>query len=319
MAPVLVRRPSARARRCKPDFLADVKSGKRKDVSIGFFYDFDETPGDWNGEKYDFVQRNILIDHLAAGVPVGRCPSPYCGISVDSFVRKLAADPWEETEDYIRSGHKQPSDTCRTIIISEEEGIKAVYCQYGDKWDIQSYLFAKANGWTLEKAKAWFEQHKQEADAEWNPAYINNLPDSCFAYVEEGDKKDDEGKTVPRSLRHLPFKNAAGEVDHDHLVNALARVKQAGTMPEGGKREAVTKLCSAVKSWNTSHPDSKIQSEVCGTQDSDEEWMRLLVFGSSRELERSRKLLSQNISHQKVTELHRDDGARRDVQGHVAK
>jgi hypothetical protein len=74
-------------------------------------------------------------------------------------------DPWEETEQYIRSGHKEPSDTCRTIDIGEERGIKAIYCKYGDKWDIQSYLFAKAKDWTVEKAKAWFTEHKSSADA----------------------------------------------------------------------------------------------------------------------------------------------------------
>ena len=71
--------------------------------------------------------------------------------------------PWEETEAYIRSGHRESSDTCRTIELSRDLGIKAVYCKYGDKWAIQSYLFSKDKGWTLDKAKEWFEQHKAEA------------------------------------------------------------------------------------------------------------------------------------------------------------
>lgn len=69
--------------------------------------------------------------------------------------------PWEETEEYIRSGHKEPGETCRTDVLSEDEGLKAIICQYGDKWEIQSYLFAKDKGWTMEKAKDWFEKHKE--------------------------------------------------------------------------------------------------------------------------------------------------------------
>ena len=42
------------------------------------------TPGEFQGQKYDYVQRNICIDHLAAPIEQGRCPSPYCGINVDS-------------------------------------------------------------------------------------------------------------------------------------------------------------------------------------------------------------------------------------------
>jgi hypothetical protein len=56
--------------KCDAAFLTEIKTGKRKDVSLGFFYDYDATPGKWNGQPYDFVQRNILVDHVAAGVPL---------------------------------------------------------------------------------------------------------------------------------------------------------------------------------------------------------------------------------------------------------
>jgi len=173
--------------KCDAKFLEEVKSGKRKDVSLGFFYDFDATPGQWNGEKYDFVQRNILIDHVAAGVPVGRCPSPYCGIAVDSFIRKVAADPWEETGEYIRSGHKEPSDTCRTIDVSKVQGIKAVYCKYGEDWGVQSYLFSKAKDWTMEKAKAWFAEHKKAADVA-NDLSLEEIKQKIAEFAKERDR-----------------------------------------------------------------------------------------------------------------------------------
>ena len=54
---------------------------------------------------------------------------------------------------------------------------------------------------------------------------INNLPDSDFAYISPGGKKDSEGKTIPRSLRHLPIPDAA------HVRNALARLNQTDIPP----------------------------------------------------------------------------------------
>ena len=63
--------------------------------------------------------------------------------------------------------------------------------------------------------------------AEWTAAYINNLPDSSFAVIEGGGKKDSDGKTVPRSLRHFPHHNAEGGIDLPHLRNALARAPQS--------------------------------------------------------------------------------------------
>jgi len=56
------------------------------------------------------------------------------------------------------------------------------------------------------------------AKAEESAADQNDLPDSDFAYIEPGGKKDDEGKTVPRALRHFPINDAA------HVRNALARL-----------------------------------------------------------------------------------------------
>lgn len=58
----------------------------------------------------------------------------------------------------------------------------------------------------------------------WPVKKINDLPDSAFAFIEKGGKKDEEGKTVPRSLRHLPYRNERGDIDLPHLRNAIARV-----------------------------------------------------------------------------------------------
>ena len=63
--------------------------------------------------------------------------------------------------------------------------------------------------------------------ATWTAAFVNDLPDSSFLYVEPGGKKDGDGKTTPRSLRHFPVKGSDGTVDLPHLRNALARIPQS--------------------------------------------------------------------------------------------
>jgi len=77
--------------------------------------------------------------------------------------------PWEDTEDFIRSGHRNPEefepDSLRTITLSEEEGIKAVIGKPKGKktTEVVSYLFSKEKGWTLEKAKEWFKTRQEKA------------------------------------------------------------------------------------------------------------------------------------------------------------
>lgn len=43
----------------------DMKDSGLKELSLGYNLDLDETPGEWNGEPYDAIQRNIRINHLA--------------------------------------------------------------------------------------------------------------------------------------------------------------------------------------------------------------------------------------------------------------
>jgi hypothetical protein len=60
-----------------------IRSKIRRNVSVGFYYEEDRTPGAWNGEPYDYVQRNFVFDHVAS-VDHGRCSYPACGIGVDT-------------------------------------------------------------------------------------------------------------------------------------------------------------------------------------------------------------------------------------------
>jgi len=77
--------------------------------------------------------------------------------------------PWENTEQHIRSGHRDPEKfqkgTLKTITLSEKEGIKAVIGKPKgkDTMEVVSYLFEKDKGWTLEKAKEWFKEHHTPA------------------------------------------------------------------------------------------------------------------------------------------------------------
>jgi len=168
---------------CSEAFISKVREAAQKvgdplDVSIGFYHEVDPTSGTWKNavtgkdEEYDYVMRNIVIDHVACGVPRGRCSFPHCGIGADSNINVdeairgtyIQQDPWEVTEEYIRSGHRAPPESgqCRTMELSAEQGIKAVLCKYGEKWEVQSYLFEKAK-WDKDKAQAWFNDHKSDS------------------------------------------------------------------------------------------------------------------------------------------------------------
>jgi hypothetical protein len=41
------------------------KIGERRELSLGYNVDLEETPGEWEGQRYDAVQRNIRVNHLS--------------------------------------------------------------------------------------------------------------------------------------------------------------------------------------------------------------------------------------------------------------
>jgi hypothetical protein len=154
---------------CDQALLDGVKKGELKDVSVAYFSEDVFTPGKFGDEPYDFAQTNFMFGHVAAGVPEGRCPSPFCGMAVDSLFAKHA-DP-EETEEFVHIRVRDPGDfvdgSFRTIDIDAGKGIKAVIGKL--KSDpkgstiVQKFIFDKSKDWTMEKAEAWVAEHKDSA------------------------------------------------------------------------------------------------------------------------------------------------------------
>lgn len=61
--------------------IAEVEAGKRE-LSCGYTLDLDETPGEWNGQRYDAIQRNVRGNHVAI-VANGRAGEA-CAIRMDA-------------------------------------------------------------------------------------------------------------------------------------------------------------------------------------------------------------------------------------------
>ena len=117
--------------RCSPKYLADIKSGKARSVSIGFFWECIAEPGEWKGKQYEYVKRDILIDHVAVGDWQGRCSYPACGIGVDTL---KGADPYPNehscrlkdpvTLDIVGSGTREHEGKTYRVIYGKPKGEK---------------------------------------------------------------------------------------------------------------------------------------------------------------------------------------------------
>jgi hypothetical protein len=48
-----------------PESIRQIMAKERTELSLGYVCELDESPGEWNGVAYDFIQRNISYNHLS--------------------------------------------------------------------------------------------------------------------------------------------------------------------------------------------------------------------------------------------------------------
>jgi hypothetical protein len=152
---------------CPKDFIDSVRTGtSSKDVSIGFYYQPDMTPGSWNGKNYDYVMRDIVIDHVAVGVLKGRCSFPECGIGVDTMMKRIGLDPFGGYTNFADCVAKNkdkddPEAYCATIK-RQIEGSKQNAGGRKEMSEKEYEEFKKdhiAHGYTEQQAKDYWEQY----------------------------------------------------------------------------------------------------------------------------------------------------------------
>ena len=118
----------------------EMKLAGLKELSLGYNLDLDETPGEWNGQPYDAVQRNIVINHLALVLEARA--GEQARLNIDSRDRKtkgaksMSANP--KTKKARRAdGVMSPEDLAQAIAAyktrrDERLAAKAQADQEGD-------------------------------------------------------------------------------------------------------------------------------------------------------------------------------------------
>lgn len=96
------------------------------------------------------------------------------------------------------------------------------------RWHVMRDGDSIANYATEAEANDRVERLKQPAD-DGKAVLPNTLPDSAFLYVAEGGQLDDEGKTVPRTLRHFRYRDDSGDLDADALKVAVSEIPESKT------------------------------------------------------------------------------------------
>lgn len=198
--------------------------------------------------------------------------------------------------------------------LADSEQIDAITAEHGE--DIAELVLRSLE---IENTQ---EMAQKLLAAVWTTAYINDLPDSSFLYIEPGGEKDSEGKTTPRSLRHFPVRDASGSPDPAHVRNALARIPQSNVPAEA--KAAATAKCQRMLRDMGGNPsatdqgptDEQKETTVADEQPQVTDYMKMLGLDETVDpkhrlaaafREKDEKILALE---EKVTELTASGGAK---------
>lgn len=69
-----------------------LKEGSRKEISLGYTCEVEDSPGLHNGEPYDAIQRNIVVNHIALGPKGWGRAGPEVAVKTDSDFQKRVTE-----------------------------------------------------------------------------------------------------------------------------------------------------------------------------------------------------------------------------------
>jgi hypothetical protein len=172
--------------RCSPQYLNDIKKGRIKSVSIGFFWEPEPRKGEFNGKHYDYVMRSIFIDHVAVGSWTGRCSYPLCGIGINGKLKGANPYPNEhscrlrdpETLDIVGSGERKHNGKTYRVIYGKPKGEK-------DTSSVEQAYRYPVETWSESEAR----KHCQDHDGSFEPATKEEGGSLKGGKQEEGERE----------------------------------------------------------------------------------------------------------------------------------
>lgn len=224
-----------------------IESGKQE-VSCGYFCDLDFTPGEWNGEKYDAIQRNIIYNHLAI-VNKGRA-GPKARIKMDAdeaFLIEDSANPCANFRNSIHSENKEEK-----IIMSK---IKIDSVEYEVSDGIAPVIVSKLDENTSLKKE--IEEAKKALEAAQGRA------DALDAEIKKKDSEIESMKKAALDDKAILSKAESLKKVHDFAKKILGDEFKSDSSINEIKRQCVGKILDTdVSSKEDSYIDGVFDAKV---------------------------------------------------------
>lgn len=213
-----------------PNLISQIKNGSKRELSIGFETQMDPTSGTYNGAKYDAVQRNIRINHVAV-VPKGRAGHEVRLIG-DSAEAVDQVEPFEEKGNQMETRVVRADGQNITVAADDVDKITKLDADNSAKAKQIADLNAKIKALQDEKAKIEGNADESAKKADAAEAKVASLEDDKKKLQAEVDqlKGDafDERLNLIDQVKDFVGDSAYdyhGKSDRDMKIDAVKAVR----------------------------------------------------------------------------------------------
>lgn len=212
-----------------PNLISQIKSGDKRELSIGFETQMDPTSGTYNGTKYDAVQRNIRINHVAV-VPKGRAGHEVRLIG-DSAEAVEQVEPSEEKGNQMETRVVRADGQNITVAADDVEKITKLDADNSAKAKQIADLDAQIKKLQSEKAQLQGDADSSAKKADEAQAKADSLEADNKKLQEEFDKYKADG--VDKKLELIDKVKSFvgdeydyhGKSDRDMKIDAVKAIK----------------------------------------------------------------------------------------------
>lgn len=212
-----------------PNLISQIKSGDKRELSIGFETQMDPTSGTYNGTKYDAVQRNIRINHVAV-VPKGRAGHEVRLIG-DSAEAVEQVEPSEEKGNQMETRVVRADGQNITVAADDVEKITKLDADNSAKAKQIADLDAQIKKLQSEKAQLQGDADTSAKKADEAQAKADSLEADNKKLQEEFDKY--KADSVDKKLELIDKVKSFvgdeydyhGKSDRDMKIDAVKAIK----------------------------------------------------------------------------------------------
>lgn len=212
-----------------PNLISQIKNGSKRELSIGFETQMDPTSGTYNGAKYDAVQRNIRINHVAV-VPKGRAGHEVRLIG-DSAEAVEQVEPSEEKGNQMETRVVRADGQNITVAADDVEKITKLDADNSAKAKQIADLDAQIKKLQAEKAQLQGDADASAKKADEAQAKADSLEADNKKLQEEFDKY--KADSVDKKLELIDKVKSFvgdeydyhGKSDRDMKIDAVKAIK----------------------------------------------------------------------------------------------